>query len=233
MNRLRQPRLTASGAYRRGDDAAHGPSSRSCSAAQERTDDRLGVLTRLIVMGSTPHWSSAIMSSGMDTQVAAALIGSLLGGGVSGAVIGALVTLWQQRRVFEHERRTRFVDLKRERYALLVHDADEWVRLVNNQRAVAYAAERGEADWDGLPALPPTTDLAHQAEEIALLAPKAVGEAARQVAVDVIALGPFSVNRRDLSPLIGSLEPYSEAVRQFYGHRALFFEAAKADLESA
>jgi hypothetical protein len=62
----------------------------------------------------------------MDTLLAA-LVGGLLGGGVTGALIAGWITLQSQRRGFEHERRSRFLDMRRERYAALLRETDEWV----------------------------------------------------------------------------------------------------------
>jgi hypothetical protein len=66
----------------------------------------------------------------------AAVVSGLLGGGVAGAVIGGLVTLRSQHRAFDYERRSRFLDLKRERYAALLLGSDEWFRAQWHQMDV-------------------------------------------------------------------------------------------------
>lgn len=84
----------------------------------------------------------------------------------------------QQRRAFEHERQSRFLDLKRQRYADLIHEADDWVRALRHQRDVAEALGRGDATREEIPPLPPTTSLERLSDEIELLAPSDVGGAA-------------------------------------------------------
>lgn len=165
----------------------------------------------------------------MDPQTTAALIGGILGGGVTGAIIGGLITLMVQRRALAHERSTRFIDLKRDRYAKLLRDADEWVRLLNNQRAVAGAALRGEANLDGMPTLPPTTDMWHLANEIALL-DRDVGRLATSLVADVVAMGPLAVDSTQLGDVPRSTPEWAAAFTDFSDDRARFLDGAGADL---
>lgn len=80
----------------------------------------------------------------MDS-LAVAIVAGILGGGVSGALISGLETLRQQRRAFEHERQSRFIDLKRQRYADLLREADDWLRGLAHQREIAAAVDSGVA----------------------------------------------------------------------------------------
>ena len=65
---------------------------------------------------------------------------ALLGGGLAGAIVSGAMTLLAQRRAFEHERKTRFLDLRRERYAALLRDSDA-------QLAQARIGIRSAGDW--------------------------------------------------------------------------------------
>jgi hypothetical protein len=162
-------------------------------------------------------------------ELVVALVSGLLGGGVSGALLGGYVTLRAQQRAFSHERQTRFIDLKRERYAALLRGSNDWVRLLNNQRAVARSAAHTGRVWDGKPELGETTELWHVAEEIALLDP-AVGQSAREMVGAVIRLGVFAVDARDPDQLRDDLNPYWEAMTDFNNRRDAFAQAASTDL---
>ena len=166
----------------------------------------------------------------MDPVVAAALVGGLLGGGVTGAIIAGLVTLWSQNRAFKRDRETRFIDLRRERYATLLRGANEWVRLINNQRANAFAAMHSSGATDGKPELPETTELWHLAEEIRLLR-TSVGKLAMEMVVSIVELGPFAVDTKKLGLLHRSQTEYTAGINQFNQARDAFREAATIDIE--
>ena len=163
--------------------------------------------------------------------VVAAIISGLLGGGVAGAVIGGLVTFRQQRRAFEHEKETRFIDLKRQRYADLLRIVDDWVRILAWQHTIAVAMMRGDASKEDMPALEPTTDIEQLADEIELLAPAPVGAAATRLLVAVVAIGRYAYDAdRDLRHMIEPLVAFNEALAGYTVERNRFLVAAKTDL---
>src|SRR5437762_217069 len=106
---------------------------------------------------------------------------ALVGGGLAGAIVSGAMTLLAQRRAFEHERKTRFLDLKRERYAALLRDSDAWVRAQWRQLDMVEG-KLGAWSRNDLPPLPPTLSLELLADEIELLAPYGVGTAASLLA---------------------------------------------------
>ena len=168
---------------------------------------------------------------GLMDPVLAAVISGLLGGGVAGAIIGGLVTFRQQRRAFEHEKETRFLDLKRQRYADLLRLADDWVRSLALQHTVASAMMRAEATEGDMPELGPTTAIEQLADEIDLLAPEAVGGAATRLLVAVVALGRYAYDTdRDLRHMIEPLVSFNEAMAGYTVERNRFLAAAKTDL---
>lgn len=163
--------------------------------------------------------------------VVAAIISGLLGGGVAGAIIGGLVTFRQQRRTFEHEKETRFIDLKRQRYADLLRMADDWVRTLVLQHTIAVAMMHADASEKDMPTLEPTTAIEKLADEIDLLAPESVGGAATRMLVAVIALGMYAYDAdRDLRHMIEPLAPFNEAMAGYTVERNRFLAAAKTDL---
>ncbi len=165
--------------------------------------------------------------------VVAAIISGLFGGGVAGAMIGGLVTFRQQRRAFEHEKATRFIDLKRKRYADLLRLVDDWVRTLALQHTIAGAMMRGDASEQDMPTLEPTTAIEQLADEIDLLAPDSVGRAATRLLVSVIALGSYAYDSgRDLRHMIEPLVSFNEAMAGYTVERNQFLAAAKHDLDT-
>lgn len=163
--------------------------------------------------------------------VGAAIISGLLGGGAAGALLAGLVTLWQQRRAFEHEKETRFIDLKRQRYADLLRMVDDWVRTLALQHTIANALVQGEASEAEIPALGSTTAIEQLADEIDLLAPESVGAAATRMVIAVIALSGYAyVASRDLRHMLDPVVPINEVLAGYTGERNRFVSAAKADL---
>jgi hypothetical protein len=163
-------------------------------------------------------------------EIAVALLSGLLGGGVTGAIVGGLVTLQQQRRAFDQERQTRFIDLKRERYAALLRGTDDFVRILVRQREMARALERGDAKPFEVPSLSPTTELEQLADEIDLLASESVGGPATRLVISVIALASYAYNPNRQGPRMEALLPINEAMARYTQDRSLFLAAAKADL---
>lgn len=163
--------------------------------------------------------------------IVATIISGLLGGGIAGAIIGGLVTFRQQRRAFEHEKETRFIDLKRQRYADLLRLVDDWVRTLAMQHTVAVAMMHGDAAEKDFPALGPTTAIEQLADEIDLLAPAAVGGAATRLLIAVIGLGQYAYDAdRDLRHMIEPLVPFNEVMAGYTVERNRFLAAAKIDL---
>lgn len=166
--------------------------------------------------------------------IGAAIISGLLGGGVAGAIIGGLVTVRQQRRAFEHEKETRFIDLKRRRYADMLRLVDDWVRTLTMQHTIAHAMMRGDASEGDMPTLGSTTAIEQLADEIDLLAPEPVGGAATRLLVAVLALGSYAYDAdRDLRHMVEPLVSFNEVMAGYTAERNRFLAAAKSDLGTA
>lgn len=163
--------------------------------------------------------------------VVAAIISGLLGGGVAGAIIGALVTLRQQRRAFEHEKTTRFTDLKRQRYADLLQMVDDWIRMVVTQHTVAVAMMTADASAKDMPTLGPITVVEQLGDEMELLGSEAVGRAATRLMVAVGALRTYAHDPdRDVRHMVEPVVSFREAMAGYTVERSRFVAAAKADL---
>lgn len=166
--------------------------------------------------------------------IIAAIISGLLGGGVAGATIGALVTFRQQRRAFEHEKETRFIDLKRQRYADLLRIVDDWVRTITMQHTIAVSMMHGDASEKDMPTLGPTTAIEQLTDEIDLLAPKSVARHAAGMLVAIFGLGKYAYDaERDLRHMIEPAVPFREAMVGYAQERNRFLAAAKSDLGTA
>jgi hypothetical protein len=159
----------------------------------------------------------------------AALVGGLLGGGVTGALIAGWITLQSQRRSFEHERRGRFLDLRRQRYAALLRATDEWVRAQWGQLEIAEGMRR-DGDPADIPPLLPTRPLQLLADEIELLAPNEVGDAAGLLVFAIGILEGFDEADPAQARAMREMAPYREASAEYTLRRNLFVKAAKADL---
>lgn len=167
-------------------------------------------------------------------DLAVAILSGVLGGGVSGALIGGFVTLRQQRRAFDHERRSRFIDLKRQRYADLLREADEWLRGLAHQRDVAAAVDRGDAMPKDVPPLPPMTPLDRLADEIELLAPSDVGDGAGLLvtAIRTLTIYAYDGTAPDWADRAKDLMTVDEAVADYTFRRNRFVRLARGDLGS-
>ena len=160
----------------------------------------------------------------------AAIVSGLVGGGVSGALIGGFVTLRQQRREFDHERRTRFVDLKRERYAGFLAAAEEWFRAQWRQMDVAKEVAHGHGSSGDIPALPSHRHLEVMADEIELLAPPDVGYAADMLVDAIRDLTGFDETNPTQLAEVQDVVSYGRISSQYTLWRNRFVAAAKADL---
>lgn len=169
----------------------------------------------------------------MDDLIVA-LVSGLLGGGVAGALIGAYLGLSQQRRAFAHERETRFLDLRRERYADLLRLADAWGREVSHQRDVAQSVREGRGTTADIPTLRPTTDIEQTAVEVDLLGSREVGRAAIRLLTACIALGSYAYDaEREGQLRMEHVVSWNEVIVGFTAERNTFRDAAKVDLGTA
>jgi hypothetical protein len=167
-------------------------------------------------------------------DLAIAIVSGILSGGVSGALIGGLVTLRQQRRAFDHERQSRFIDLKRQRYADLLREADEWLRGLAHQRDVAAAVDHGDAEPQDIPPLLPTTPLDGLAQEIELLAPSDVSDGAGLLvtAIRTLTIYAYDGTAPDWADRAKDLVTVDEAVADYTFRRNRFVRLARGDLGS-
>ena len=101
--------------------------------------------------------------------------------GVGAAIVAAATTILVERRRHGYEDRTRFIDLRRERYSEMLREADEHIRTLRRQHAAVVEWEATGAEPLTRPSvlLDSTDPLGHLAAEIALLGRSmAVGDAA-------------------------------------------------------
>ena len=68
------------------------------------------------------------------------LLIAFVGGGLAGALVTGLFALIVESRRHAYQDRTRVIDLKRERFATLLREADEHVRILMRQRAFVQDA---------------------------------------------------------------------------------------------
>jgi hypothetical protein len=159
-----------------------------------------------------------------------AIVAGLLGGGVAGAVVGGLISLQTQRRTFDHERQTRFIELKRDRYAALLRASDEWIRAQWHQMDVTKAADADRRSRYEIPELLPTQPVKLLAEEIELLAPPHVGLEANLLADAIHILTGFDEHDPEELARMRSVARYAEVSAEYTLRRNRFVRLAKEDL---
>ena len=156
--------------------------------------------------------------------------------GAAAAVITLAGTMWVQSQRQGYADRTRFIDLRRERYSEMLRESDEHVRILKRQFDAIIAWLSHETEHFGPPPLATTDPLSHIAAEIALLGRKdKVGEAANELYTALVALDRYAwdsgwdpgqwINWVD-QPMTATLAAYDVA-------RIAFVAAAKEDLGTA
>jgi hypothetical protein len=111
--------------------------------------------------------------------------------GVGAAVVAAVTTILVEGRRRGYEDRTRFIDLRRERYSQMLRDSDEHIRTLRRQHAAVVDWEASGAPPLSRPAVPldSTDPLGQMAAEIALLGRStAVGDAAEAMYQALVSL---------------------------------------------
>lgn len=164
-----------------------------------------------------------------------------LGIALVGGIAGALVTAWASVHIealrHNYEDRTRFIDLRRERYSTLLREADEHVRLIRRQydAVMAFVMDHDRESVDA-PTLGSTDPLSHLASEIWLLGRKReVGAAAVAVYEALVALDRYAWNAdehpQDWTRRVDA--PMDVAIAAYDAVRTRFLAAAKDDLGTA
>jgi hypothetical protein len=126
--------------------------------------------------------------------------------GVGAAIVAAATTILVERRRHGYEDRTRFIDLRRERYSEMLRESDEHIRTLRRQHAAVVEWEASGAEPLTRPSVPlgSTDPLGHLAAEIALLGRStAVGDAAEAMYQALVGLGGL---RRGSRPIPGGRE---------------------------
>jgi hypothetical protein len=107
-------------------------------------------------------------------------LGIALVSGIAEAIVTAYATVHIESLRHGYEDRTRFIDLRRERYSTLLRDADQHVRILRRQHGVV-------ADWfmagsikrDSSPPLTSTDPMSHLADRDCPARAKARGRRGR------------------------------------------------------
>jgi hypothetical protein len=148
---------------------------------------------------------------------------------------------WSQESA--RQQRERFLEHKQVRYAEFLRLTAEHSRVLLLHVAAIHAAwERWKADpsvepsIDDLPPLSPTDPIARIGEEIMLLAPSQVHEAARALVDAIVELDRWSYDAAKPFPwyhAAGVKDDLTEADGRYFAAWATFVDAAKADLGTA
>jgi len=157
--------------------------------------------------------------------------------GVGAAVVAAITTILVEGRRHGYEDRTRFIDLRRERYSQMLRESDEHIRMLRRQHAAVVDWESSDAPPPSRPIVPleATDSLGHLAAEIALLGRStAVGDAAEAMYQALVSLDEdcaFDEETVDVGAWIGRTEPLlAEGLVAYDAARGRFLTAAKADI---
>ena len=156
-------------------------------------------------------------------------------GGVAAAIVTTLGTLWVQGQRHSYADRTRFIDLRRERYSTMLREADEHVRIIKRQHdaVLAWLAESKDSKP---PQLASTDPLSHLAAEISLLGRSpVVGDAAEAMYRARFALDQFAWDA-EWDPnrwLDWAGKGMNEPLDAYDKARSAFLVAAKQDLGTA
>jgi hypothetical protein len=157
--------------------------------------------------------------------------------GVGAAVVASVTTILVERRRHGYADRTRFIDLRRERYSQMLRESDEHIRRLRRQHAAIVDWEASGAAPDSRPDIEPgsTDSLGHLAAEIALLGRRtAVGDAAEAMYQALVGLDEdcsFDASYVDVGEWISRTEQIlADGPVAYGGARDRFLAAAKADI---
>lgn len=165
-------------------------------------------------------------------NVLSAVISGLLGGGVAGALIGGFITLRAQERQFEQTRTSRFIDLRRERYAELLRATDEWVRAQLEEMGSKNQADPEDPTKPlrGLGVLPPFRPIELLVQEIELIGPEPVAEAAIRFGTAFRSVVAWSDLEPGDGPAMRAVADYNDLSQEYTRRRNEFLNAARVDL---
>ena len=148
-----------------------------------------------------------------------------------------MTTILVERRRHGYEDRTRFIDLRRERYSQMLRESDEHIRTLRRQHAAVVEWESSGAPPVARPEVPlgSTDPLGHLAAEIALLGRStAVGDAAEAMYQALVGLDEdcaFDDATVDIGSWISRTERIlAEGLVAYGAARDRFLAAAKLDL---
>ena len=157
--------------------------------------------------------------------------------GVGAALVASVTTILVERRRHGYADRTRFIDLRRERYSQMLRESDEHIRMLRRQHAAVVDWEMSGAEPRSRlsVALGSTDPLGHLAAEIALLGRKtAVGDAAEAMYQALVGLDEdcaFDDATVDVGAWISRTEPIlADGLVAYDAARDRFLAAAKSDL---
>jgi len=157
--------------------------------------------------------------------------------GVGAALVASVTTILVERRRHGYADRTRFIDLRRERYSQLLRESDEHIRMLRRQHAAVVDWEANGASPTARPdtELGSTDSIGHLAAEIALLGRStAVGDAAEAMYQALVGLDEdcvFDALTVDIGAWISRTEVIlAEGLVSYGKARDLFLTAAKADI---
>ena len=164
-------------------------------------------------------------------------LGTVLLAGIGAAIVAALTTLLVEGRRHGYEDRTRFIDLRRERYSQMLRDSDEHIRALRRQHSavVDWEANAGPQPSGASVVLDSTDSLGHLAAEIALLGRQTeVGDAAEAMYQALVSLDEdcaFDVATTDVGAWIDrTAAALAEGLVVYGAARERFLSAAKDDL---
>lgn len=157
--------------------------------------------------------------------------------GVGAALVASLTTILVERRRHGYADRTRFIDLRRERYSQMLRDADEHIRMLRRRHAAIVDWEASGAEPGSRPdiELGSTDSLGHLAAEIALLGRRtAVGDAAEAMYQALVGLDEdcaFDLATPDAGEWISRTEQIlADGLIAYGAAREQFLTAAKSDI---
>lgn len=157
--------------------------------------------------------------------------------GVGAALVASITTILVERRRHGYEDRTRFIDLRRERYSQMLRESDEHIRTLRRQHAAVVDWESNDAPPLSRPSVPldSTDPLGQMAAEIALLGRSTtVGDAAEAMYQALVSLDEdcaFDATTVDVGAWISRTEPIlADGLVAYDVARGRFLTAAKLDI---
>ncbi len=157
--------------------------------------------------------------------------------GVGAALVASVTTILVERRRHGYEDRTRFIDLRRERYSQMLRESDEHIRTLRRQHAAIVDWEMDGAPPTSRPEVPLNSadTLGQLAAEIALLGRStAVGDAAEAMYQALVGLDEdcaFDDETTDVGAWISRTELIlADGLVAYDAARSRFLTAAKTDI---